>query len=179
MHNLAGESLYTLTSSAVGEGSFAVPAMFALVGVRFMRHPDRNAALPPAEIGWTALLAGALGLFHIARGVPTLSHAGGGWPAVRTAGGLVGMAASWPLDKGLTAWVATPLLGLVAAYGLLVMTGTPVRQVPARLTELRALFGLAAYDDEWDGAAPDGQDADGTVEDGPRRGEDRKSTRLN
>ncbi len=123
-----------------------------------MRHPDRNAALPPAEIGWTALLAGVLGLFHIAKGVPTLSHAGGGWPAVRTAGGLVGMAASWPLDKGLTAWVATPLLGLVAAYGLLVITGTPVRQVPERLTELRALFGYAAYDDDWDGAAPEGQD---------------------
>ena len=169
MHNLAFEGLYTLTSSAVGEGSFAVPALFALAGVRFMRHPDRNAALPPAEIGWTALLAGALGLFHIARGVPTLSqaHAGGGWPAVRTAGGLVGMAASWPLDKGLTAWVATPLLGLLAAYGLLVITGTPVRQVPERLTELRALFGLAAYD-EWDGAAPDGQDADITAGDACR-----------
>ena len=171
MHNLAGEGVYTLTSSAVGEGSFAVPALFALVGVRFMRHPDRNEALPPAEIGWTALLAGALGLFHIAKGVPTLSHAGGGWPLVRTAGGLVGMAASWPLDKGLTAWVATPLLGLVAAYGLLVITGTPVRQVPERLSEFRALFGLAAYDDEWDGATPEGQDGDATAGGAGRRGE--------
>ncbi len=170
-HNLASEGLYTLTSSAVGEGSFAVPALLALVGVRFMRHPDRNAALPPAEIGWTALLAGALGLFHIAKGVPTLSHGGGGWAAVRTAGGLLGLAASWPLDKGLTAWVATPLLGLLAAYGLLVITGTPVRQVPERLTELRALFGLAPYDDEWDGAAPEGQDGDATEVDAGRRGE--------
>src|ERR1700722_17799883 len=170
MHNPAGEGIYTLTSSAVGEGSFAVPALFALVGVRFMRHPDRNAGLPPAEIGWTALMAGALGLFHIARGVPTLSRAGGGWPALRTAGGLIGMAASWPLDKGLTAWLATPLLGLLAGYGLLVVTGTPVRAVPQRLTELRTLFGFAAYDDEWDGAAP-GQEEDGTAEDAGRRRE--------
>ena len=171
MHNLAGEGLYTLTSSAVGEGAFAVPALFALVGVRFMRHPDRNAALPPAEIGWTALLAGVLGLFHLAKGVPTLSHGGGGWPVVRTAGGLLGMAASWPLDKGLTAWVAAPLLGLLAAYGLLVITGTPVRQVPERLRELGALFGLATFDDEWDGAAPEGQDGDATEVDASRRGE--------
>jgi S-DNA-T family DNA segregation ATPase FtsK/SpoIIIE len=170
MHNTAFEGIYTLTSSVVGDGAFAVPIMFGLVGWRFMRHPDRNAALPPAEIGWTALMAGALGLLHLAKGVPTLSHRGGGWPAVRTAGGLVGMAASWPLDKGLTAWVAAPLLGLLAAYGLLVITGTPVRDVPERLRELRALFGFSV--DEWnDEAAFDDEDEDASVEGGNRRGE--------
>jgi S-DNA-T family DNA segregation ATPase FtsK/SpoIIIE len=170
MHNAAFDGIYTLTSSLVGEGAFAVPIMFGLVGWRFMRHPDRNAALPPAEIGWTALMAGVLGLLHIAKGVPTLSHLGGGWPAVRTAGGLVGMIASWPLDKGLTAWVATPLLGLVAAYGLLVITGTPVRDVPERLGELRALFGYPV--DEWNDQAfeDDEEDDDGLV-DGGKRGE--------
>jgi DNA segregation ATPase FtsK/SpoIIIE, S-DNA-T family len=171
MHNAAFEGIYTLTSSVVGDGAFTVPIMFALVGWRFMRHPDRNAALPPAEIGWTALMTGALGLLHIAKGVPTLSHRGGGWPAVRTAGGLVGMAASWPLDKGLTAWVATPLLGLVAAYGLLVITGTPVREVPERVRELRALFGFPV--DEWNDQAFEGEeeDEDASVEGGKRRGE--------
>ncbi|HEY1824080.1 MAG TPA: DNA translocase FtsK [Trebonia sp.] len=171
MHNLAFEGLYTLTSSVVGEGSFAIPIMFGLVGWRFMRHPDRNEALPPAEIGWTALMVGALGLFHIAKGVPTLSHTGGGgWPAVRTAGGLVGLAASWPLDKGLTAWVATPLLGLLAAYGLLVVTGTPVRDVPERIRELRAVFGFPV-EEEWDTPETDDEDEDLAVDGGKRRGE--------
>jgi S-DNA-T family DNA segregation ATPase FtsK/SpoIIIE len=169
MHNTAFEGIYTLTSSVVGDGAFAVPIMFALVGWRFMRHPDRNAALPPAEIGWTALMTGALGLLHIAKGVPTLSRLGGGWPAVRTAGGLVGMVASWPLDKGLTAWVATPLLGLVAAYGLLVITGTPVREVPERLRELGALFGFQV--DEWNDQDFDEEDEDAPVEGRKRRGE--------
>jgi S-DNA-T family DNA segregation ATPase FtsK/SpoIIIE len=169
MHNAAFEGIYTLTSSVVGDGAFAVPIMFALVGWRFMRHPDRNAALPPAEIGWTALMTGALGLLHIAKGVPTLSRLGGGWPAVRTAGGLVGMVASWPLDKGLTAWVATPLLGLVAAYGLLVITGTPVREVPERLRELGALFGFQV--DEWNDQDFDEEDEDTPVEGRKRRGE--------
>jgi DNA segregation ATPase FtsK/SpoIIIE, S-DNA-T family len=170
MGNLAFDGIYTLTSSVVGEGAFTVPIMFGLVGWRFMRHPDRNAALPPAEIGWTALMAGVLGLLHIAKGVPTLSRLGGGWPAVRTAGGLVGMAVSWPLDKGLTAWVATPLLGLAAAYGLLVITGTPVRDVPERLKEFRALFGYPV--DEWDDQPfEDDEDEDTQVEGGKRRGE--------
>jgi len=170
MHNAAFAGIYTLTSSLMGEGAFTVPIMFGLVGWRFMRHPDRNSALPPAEIGWTALMTGALGLLHIAKGVPTLSRLGGGWPAVRGAGGLVGMAASWPLDKGLTAWVATPLLGLVAAYGLLVITGTPIRDVPERLRELRALFGYPV--DEWnDQAYDDEEDENASIDGGKRRGE--------
>ena len=125
MDNLAGQGIYGLTSSVVGEGAFTIPVLLALVGWRFFRHPDRNSALPPAEIGWTALLVGGLGLFSIAKGVPTLAHADGGWPGVKTAGGLIGLVASWPLAKGLTPWVATPLLGLIAGYGLLVITGTP------------------------------------------------------
>jgi S-DNA-T family DNA segregation ATPase FtsK/SpoIIIE len=169
LHNLAFAGIYTFTSSVMGEGAFTVPIMFTLVGVRFMRHPDRNEALPPAEIGWTALLFGVLGLLHIAKGVPTLSRLGGGWPAIRTAGGLVGMAASWPLDKGLTAWVATPLLGLVAAYGLLVITGTPVREVPGRMRELKALFGYQVADD-WDDQDFD-EDDDAALAGGRRRGE--------
>jgi S-DNA-T family DNA segregation ATPase FtsK/SpoIIIE len=157
MRNPAFEGIYTLTSSVAGEGAFTIPILFGLVGWRFMRHPDRNTALPPAEIGWTALLAGALGLLHVAKGVPTLARPHGSWAAVRAAGGLIGLATSWPLDKGLTAWVATPLLGLLAAYGLLVVTGTPVRQVPSRLAEFKAMFGYAPYDD-WDDLPAAGDD---------------------
>jgi S-DNA-T family DNA segregation ATPase FtsK/SpoIIIE len=170
MPNLLFAGLYTFTSSVVGEGAFTIPIMLGLIGWRFMRQPERNEGLPPTEIGWTALMVGALGLFHIAKGVPTLSHAGGGWPAVRTAGGLVGMVASWPLEKGLTAWVATPLLGLLAAYGLLVITGTPVREVPERLRELRVMFGLQVPD-EWNDEATDDEEGDVPVEGGKRRGE--------
>jgi DNA segregation ATPase FtsK/SpoIIIE, S-DNA-T family len=175
LHNQAGEAIYTATSAVAGEGAFAAPILLALLGWRFMRHPEDNGALPPAEIGWTALVAGALGLFHIAKGVPTLSHTGGGWPAVRTAGGVIGMAASWPLDKGLTPWVATPLLALVAIFGLLVITGTPVREVPSRLADLKSLFGYAA--DTEDYADDEAFDEDEDEEDDPqltgrrRRGE--------
>ena len=169
--NTAFTDIYLLTSSAAGEGAFAIPVLFGLAGWRFMRHPDRNSALPPAEIGWTALLIGSLGLLHIARGVPTLSRHGGGWPAVRTGGGLIGLATSWPLERGLTAWVAVPLLGLLAAYGLLVVTGTPVRQVPGRLAEFKALFGYSSYD-EWNDADLSEEDAEAPpVEGGKRRGE--------
>ncbi|HEY5018048.1 MAG TPA: DNA translocase FtsK 4TM domain-containing protein [Streptosporangiaceae bacterium] len=170
MDNLAGQGIYTLTSAVVGEGSFAIPILFALVGWRFFRHPDRNSALPPAEIGWTALLVGGLGLFSIARGVPTLAHHDGGWPAVKTAGGFIGMVAAWPLATGLTPWVATPLLGLVGCYGLLVITGTPVRHVPDRLAGLAELFGYQRpLDDDYDDDYYDDEDEDAELDGGPRR----------
>jgi S-DNA-T family DNA segregation ATPase FtsK/SpoIIIE len=176
MDNLAGQGIYTLTSSVVGEGAFVIPIMLALLGWRFFRHPDRNSALPPAEIGWTAMLVGGLGLFHIAKGIPTLSHADGGWQAVRTAGGLVGMAASWPLAKGLTPWVATPLLGLLACYGLLVVTGTKVRHVPARLAELRAVFGYGSFDLGDDDEYDEDEDEDAELAGRPRRSEISRGT---
>jgi S-DNA-T family DNA segregation ATPase FtsK/SpoIIIE len=168
MHNMALEGIYTLISSVLGEGAFTVPVIFGLIGWRFMRNPDRHEVGPPTEIGWIVLMAGGLGLFHIAKGVPTLSPHHGGWLAVRTAGGLVGMVASWPLDRGLTAWVATPLLGLLAAYGLLLVTRTPVREVPGRLRELKVLFGYPV-DDDWN--AEETEDEEDAVAGGRRRGE--------
>ena len=168
MRNPALEGIYTLVSSVLGEGAFTLPVMFGLIGWRFMRNPDRHEVGPPTEIGWIVLMAGGLGLFHIAKGVPTLSPHHGGWLAVRTAGGLVGMVTSWPLERGLTAWVATPLLGLVAAYGLLLVTRTPVREVPGRLRELKVLFGYSV-DDDWNAAeTEDEEDAEAG---GKRRGE--------
>ena len=54
-----------------------------------------------------------------------------------------------PLVHRVTPWVATPLLGLVASFGLLVITGTPVHEVPVRF---RQLFGyaqpVADYDED-------------------------------
>jgi hypothetical protein len=166
MHNLAGQGIYDATSAVVGQGAWALPVLFALLGWRFFRHPDRNRALPPTEIGWTALIIGGLGLFQIAKGVPTLTHAGGGLPAVRAAGGFIGMVAGWPLSKGLTPWVATPLLGLLAGYGLLVITGTPVREAPARLA---VFLGHRAPEQEYD-------EYDAYDEDGEYEGEDEQGT---
>jgi len=174
MANPAGRLVYDLTSGFLGDGAFLVPVLLALLGWRFMRHPELNAETSRAAIGWVALLIGVLGLFSIAKGTPSPAH---GAPAIRAAGGLVGYAVSAPLVATLTPWVATPLLGLVACFGLLVITGTPVRQVPTRLRELSELFGYPRTDPA-DLEGEDGEDA------GPRpvgrsvRGEIAKAIRL-
>ena len=172
MGNPAGRLVYDLTSGFLGDGAFVVPVLLALLGWRFMRHPELNAETPRVVIGWVALLIGVLGLFSIAKGTPNPSH---GAPAIRGAGGLIGYAVSAPLVAGLTPWVATPLLGLVACFGLLVLTGTPVRNVPARLRGLSELFGYPSPERE-DGE--EGEDAGGRAVGRSVRGEIARAIRL-
>src|SRR5207344_256254 len=51
---------------------------------------------------------------------------------------------------------ATPLLALLCAFGLLVITGTPLHRVPDRLAELRGRAGRGQADGQ-DGEAGTGQ----------------------
>jgi DNA segregation ATPase FtsK/SpoIIIE-like protein len=120
-----------------GSGTWAVPVLLALLAWRFLRHPDKNADTARMVIGWIALLVGALGLIHVASGTPGLAA---GLPAIRSAGGLIGYAVSAPLFAVVTQWAAIPVLVLIAGFGLLVITGTPLHRVPERITEVRGLL---------------------------------------
>ena len=83
-------------------------------------------------IGWTALLFGVLGIVHIANGSPTPKL--GDTAPLQQAGGAIGFVVSKLLmDLLQTAYVVVPLLALLALFGVLVVTATPVYQIPARL----------------------------------------------
>ena len=117
-----------------GSGSWTVPILLGLLAWRYLRHPDRNADTARMVIGWIALLIGALGLVHVASGTPGLTA---GVSALRSSGGLIGYTASAPLVAVVTKWAAVPVLALVAGFGLLVITGTPLHRVPERMGEIR------------------------------------------
>ncbi len=117
-----------------GSGSWTVPILLSLLAWRYLRHPDRNADTARMVIGWIALLVGALGLVHVASGTPGLSA---GVSAIRSSGGLIGYTASAPLVAVVTKWAAVPVLALIAGFGLLVITGTPVHRIPERIAEIR------------------------------------------
>ena len=130
----ASRIMTELVHGAFGSLAWLVPVLLALLAWRFLRHPDRNAETGRLTIGGSALLIGALGLLHIAHGTPTPAD---GSAAMRAAGGFIGYAVSAPLVAVVTPWVAAPLLALLCAFGLLVITGTPLHRVPDRLAELR------------------------------------------
>jgi DNA segregation ATPase FtsK/SpoIIIE, S-DNA-T family len=135
----------TFVVTFFGSGEWTVPLLLALLAVRFLRHPDNNAATARMVIGWSALLVGGLGLAHVASGAPRLA---GGMAAIRSAGGLIGLGASVPLVDLITQWGATPVLALVAGFGLLVITGTPLHRVPDRLADLHGFVRGGSDDGE-------------------------------
>jgi len=151
MSNPVGRAIHTVAVDAFGSLSWVFPVLALLLAWRFLRHPDRNSETARASIGWTALLLGVLGMIHIAKGTPRPSD---GARAIHLAGGYVGYAVSGPLAAAVTPWVAAPLLALLAAFGLLVISGTPLHRVPERFAELREMFGHgrahAEYGDEDD-----------------------------
>jgi DNA segregation ATPase FtsK/SpoIIIE-like protein len=150
LHNVVGRALSDVVRGALGLAAPALPVLLALLAWRYLRHPDRNAATARVIIGWTALIIGGLGLVHIARGLPRPAE---GAPAMRAAGGIIGYAASAPLVAAATPWVAIPLLMLVAGFGLLVISGTPLHRVPGRLAELHGFVRRGPADDEADAEA--------------------------
>jgi S-DNA-T family DNA segregation ATPase FtsK/SpoIIIE len=133
----AGRLLGTAVRDVFGSGAWTVPVLLALLSWRLLRHPDRNAETARVVIGWLALIVGALGLVHIANGTPGPSA---GAAALRDGGGIIGLVASAPLVGIATPWVAAPVLALVTGFGLLVITGTPLHQVPGRLADFRSLL---------------------------------------
>ena len=149
MDNMLGREIQTVVVGGFGALAWVAPVLVGLLAWRFLRHPDRNAQTRRAAIGWTALLLGAAGLLDIAKGAPRPSD---GARALHRAGGILGFAVGGPLASVLTPGVTALLLGLLAVFGVLVITGTPVHQIPQRLADLGELFGYGK---------PRGDDEDG------------------
>ncbi|TCC50267.1 DNA translocase FtsK [Kribbella capetownensis] len=130
-----GHGIRTVVGGSVGMLGWAVPLLLLFVAVRTLRHPDRNGPAGRQVIGWTAVSLGVLGLIHIANGLPRPGN-----PAdapLQDAGGAIGYVVSSLLSDLLTQYVAAPLLVLLAIFGALVITATPVYAIPLRV---RAAF---------------------------------------
>ncbi len=129
-----GAAVQIGVTTVVGAAAYPLPVLLLGIGIFLMCTPSQPDVRPRMVLGGLLLVLGVLGLMHVLRHSPQDLI---GW---RDAGGALGYVAGAPLAIGLTGRVAAPVLALVALYGLLVVAGTPVREVPARL---RRLFGGA------------------------------------
>lgn len=161
-----GDLVEIIVTGAFGRLDLLVPILLALIGVRFIRHPEKPEANGRIVIGLSALVIGVLGQVHIAVGSPARSD---GMQAIRDAGGLIGWGAATPLTYTMGEVLAVPLLVLLTIFGLLVVTATPVNAIPQRLRLLGVKLGILPdpdedddevteddqrYDDQWREALP-------------------------
>src|SRR4051794_8598234 len=130
------EAIGTVVAGSVGKVGWLVPLILVWAGWRTMRDPETNGPAGRQVVGWVALGFGVLGTVHIAAGNP--APVNGDSSDLRDAGGAVGyVVSSLLLDLLRTAYVVVPLLLLLAFFGVLVITATPVYLVPVKLTAFR------------------------------------------
>ena len=125
-----GHWIDTGVRSTIGLGALALPIVLLLIGVVLMRSDPHKEARPRLVIGFLLFWLAVLGLAHLFGGQPD------GNTGREGAGGAIGYVAGEFLAQGITVWVAAPVLILIALYGVLVFTGTPVREIPQRLTSI-------------------------------------------
>jgi DNA segregation ATPase FtsK/SpoIIIE, S-DNA-T family len=131
---VVGEAVAMGVASTIGTLSYVAPILLILMGWRTLRHPDRNGPIGRQVIGWSGFLLGLLGLINIARGLPRTNDP----ERLRDAGGIIGYISSSLLSDLLTAYVAVPLLILLLLFGVIVISGVPLHQIPDRLRSVRA-----------------------------------------
>src|SRR3954452_2333851 len=125
-----------VVAGSVGLVAWFVPLILCYVAWRTLRDPEANGPAGRQVVGWGALSFGVLGIIHIANGSPKPELGDTG--QLQQAGGALGFVVAKLLTDLLhTGYVVVPLLVLLALFGVLVVTATPVYQVPARLRHAR------------------------------------------
>jgi S-DNA-T family DNA segregation ATPase FtsK/SpoIIIE len=137
-----GHGVTTVLRTLAGSGVLLLPPVLAVAAWQLLRKPPAEEPRGRLLIGWVALTAGVLGVLDLVNGDPTTTA------GRRGAGGILGVLAGSPLGSALTAYLAVPILVLVGFFGLLVVTGTPVHAVPARLRALAGHDAEAAEADD-------------------------------
>src|SRR6201995_192783 len=121
----------------IGSALVVLPVVTAAVAVLLMRTEPNPEARPRLVLGAAMMALPVLGLWHLWAGSPDS-------PAGRAhAAGFIGFAIGGPLSEGLTKWICAPLLFIGALFGLLLLTGTTIRELPATL---RSMFGTRMFD---------------------------------
>jgi len=122
----------------IGSAVVLLPLITAGIAVLLMRTEPNPDARPRLVLGAAMVALPVLGLWHLWAGSPDS-------PVGRAhAAGFIGFAIGGPLSEGLTAWICAPLLFIGGLFGLLLLSGTTIREVP---DTLRSMFGTRMFDD--------------------------------
>jgi DNA segregation ATPase FtsK/SpoIIIE, S-DNA-T family len=147
-----GTAIDVAARALIGNGAVLLPLVLFLVGAHMLRQAPEPEARGRVLVGSLALVIAVLGLFDVWADSPASGH------GRAHAGGLIGTAIGRPLSHGLSPVLAVPVLALVGAFGILVVTATPISML---VGYVRSLLGL--------GGAEDAEELMEEVEAKPRR----------
>ncbi len=131
-------------TSLIGALAWVSPLILLGLAWRFLRHPDDNATTGRLVIGASAVLVGVIGLWHLIMDSATPSD---GAEAMSAGGGVVGWIATAPIVAAVGPIVAGLVLGLLLAFGVMVLTATSIASVRAGSRRVaRGAVGLVRRD---------------------------------
>jgi len=170
-----GAWIDTFLRVLIGSSVALLPIALAAAAVVLMRTEPNPEARPRLILGTAMIVLPVLGLWHLWAGSPAD-------PVARQhAAGFIGFAIGGPLSDGLTGWIAMPLLVIGALFGLLLVTGTTIREVPDTVRSLLSARSFRGeyydddeyYDDEESAVAAESDDfSDGYYDDPAGYGKD-------
>jgi S-DNA-T family DNA segregation ATPase FtsK/SpoIIIE len=131
---IIGEIAANVGIGLFGSFGFVIPIYFIWLGVRFFRHPDETSDTSRASIGGTAVVLALIAIWHVYSGTPTPS---GPVAEMNSAGGIAGYLLTSALVAASAPWLAVVLYVFVLFFGFLIVTKTPIRVLPQRLTSFR------------------------------------------
>ena len=114
-----------------GSAAVLLPIVLLINAVRLMRSQVEDEHRGRGVVGWTCLIIGVSGLINIHVN-PNAKIA-----QVKESGGILGRITGGELSHAVSSWVAVPVLCMLAVFGVLVVTATPLNRVPARFAQLR------------------------------------------
>lgn len=142
--------------TVIGGAVVLLPVLAGVGAVALMRTEPDPENRPRLILGSAMVALPILGLWHLWSGSPQT-------PDGRLHGaGFVGFVIGGPLADGLTAWIAAPLLCIGVLFGVLLLTGTTLREAPEAL---RDLFTARGYEDDYYDDDEDDDGYDCAVED--------------
>jgi S-DNA-T family DNA segregation ATPase FtsK/SpoIIIE len=149
---VAGRAITYAVRGTVGVAAMSFPILALYWGVLLLRgtaEEDRVRMF----IGFAIAIAGALGLFSLARGDPSPAS---GYHGVHRVAGLVGAVMAWPLSRLISVVGAGIVCVALTVLGLLIFSGTPLSALWDRVRSLRR--------------EPDPEEDDEDVEEVPQSG---------
>ncbi|TLP75531.1 FtsK/SpoIIIE family DNA translocase [Nesterenkonia sphaerica] len=134
--------VHRVTAGTFGWASVILPLALFITAIRYFRSPQQHEANGRVAIGLAIILAASSGLAHLTAGIPTINQIfsqspDGGFEQMIDSGGVLGYLVVVPMASLVTQYPVWALLSVLLVVGLLVLTDTPVRRIPARIAVAR------------------------------------------